>query len=345
MARNLALRAGARRLATSVGAVGAVGAVALLSACSEQQFLELTFAHAGPPESLIAISAEEFARVANERLEGRATVVVYGSSQLGDDRDVLLKLKLGTVDIALPSTVLSSAVPAFALFEMPYLVRDRDHMRRIEEALVWTELAPRAEDAGYELLSVWENGFRHVTNRVRPIRTPTDLAGIKIRTPNSPWRVSLFRALDANPSPMPFAEVFMALQTGVMDGQENPLSNVVNASLHEVQTYLSLTGHVYSPAYLITGSERWARLPAGIRQTLEEVARETQAFVVERARAIDADALEQLRAAGMQVNEVDRDAFVRASSSVYNEFDAQVPGGAAWIQRALALAASDEVNR
>jgi tripartite ATP-independent transporter DctP family solute receptor len=302
----------------------------------------LALAHAAPPNSMIAIAAEEFARVANERLDGEAIVLVYGGGQLGDDQEVLQKLKLGTVDFALPSTVMSSVVPEVALFDMPYLIADREHMRRVEEVVFWPELAPLAHARGYRILALWENGFRHITNAVRPIREPADLRGLKIRTPNSPWRISLFRALGANPSPMPFSEVFLALQTGVMDGQENPLTNILNASLDDVQAYLSLTRHVYSPAYLTVSAEHWPRLPPGVRTTLEQVARETQAFVHETARRVDAELLAQLRAGGMQVNEVDRQRFVAASRPVYDEFDARVPGGGEWIQAALALSRGDE---
>ena len=309
-----------------------------LSGCGEGGPLELKLAHAAPPEAMIAVAAAEFARVANERLEGRATVVVYGAGQLGDDRDALQKLKLGTLDLALPSTVMSAEVPAFALFDMPYIVDDREHMRRIEEEIFWPDLAPRAEDRGYRVLALWENGFRHITNSVRPIVSPQDLAGIKIRTPNSPWRVSLFRALGANPSPMAFSEVFLALQTGLMDGQENPLTNIQNASFDEVQRYLSLTRHLYSPAYLTVGVEQWARIPADVRAIVEEVARETQAFVFERARELDARILDELREGGMEVNEVDPLLFVGASRAVYDEFDARVPGGGSWVEEARALA-------
>jgi tripartite ATP-independent transporter DctP family solute receptor len=321
---------------------GAAILVLALSGCAETGTLELTLAHVTPPESMIALAADEFARVANERLAGRARVVVYGAGQLGDDREVLQKLKLGTVDLAVPSTVLSADVPALALFEMPYLVRDREHMRRIAEEIFWPELAPRAEARGYRVLALWENGFRHITNSRRPIVEPTDLADIKLRTPNSPWRVALFRAMGANPSPMPFSEVFLALQTGVMDGQENPLTNVRNASLDEVQTYLSLTGHVYSPAYVTVGLEPWAELPEDVRRVLEDVARETEAFALETAERVDAQVLEELRARGMRINEVDRSSFVEASRAVYAAFDHQVPGGADWITRALALATEGE---
>ena len=327
--------------ASHVLGVGFVLGTALTAAaCQPKGGLEVKLAHVAPPDAMITLAAEEFARLANQRLEGRATVVVYGSGQLGSDRDALQKLKLGTVDMAVPSTVMSSVVPEFALYDMPYLVADREHLRRIEEEIFWPEVAPYAEARGYKVLALWENGFRHVTNSERPIVVPEDLAGIKIRTPNSPWRVALFEALGANPSPMPFSEVFMALSTGVMDGQENPLTNIRNASFDEVQEYLSLTGHLYSPAYVTVGLEQWDALPSDVRTILEQAARETQAFVFETAREVDERILEELEGRGMKINEVDRARFVDASRPVYDQFDTEVPGGKAWIEAALSFEGS-----
>jgi tripartite ATP-independent transporter DctP family solute receptor len=332
------MRRRVRRLGLALVAVLGVLAVGPAGCSPGRGPFELKVAHSGPPESLIGLAADEFARRANERLGDRATVVVFGSSLLGGDEVVLQKVKLGTVHMSLTSTVLSSLVDALALFEMPYLVRDRQHMRRIEEELFWSALEPRVEEEGYKVIAVWENGFRHVTNNVRPIVTPDDLRGLKMRTPRSPWRVKVFEAFGANPSPLSFSELFMALQTGVMDGQENPLSNIVTSGLHEVQEYLSLTRHVYSPAYLTVGAEQWARLPADVRQMLEETAREVQGFVLETAEELDTRLLRELRDAGMQINEADRESFVKASQAIYNEFDAVVPGGRELIDRALALA-------
>ncbi len=324
---------------TRRGRALSLGICIAVAACSSgSATLELRLAHSGSPESLIGLSADEFARRANERLGDRATVVVFGSSLLGGDEVVLQKLKLGTVDMSVTSTVLSSIVDALALFEMPYLVKDRQHMRRIENELFWATLEPRVEEQGYQVLAVWENGFRHVTNNARPIVTPADLRGLKLRTPRSPWRVKVFEAYGANPSPLSFSELFIALQTGVMDGQENPLSNIVTSRLHEVQEYLSLTGHVYSPAYLTVAGERWARLPEDVRQTLEETARATQEFVLTEAAELDSRLLEELKAAGIQINVADRESFVAASRAVYEEFGSTVPGGSDLIERALALA-------
>ena len=298
--------------------------------------IELKLGHVGAPGSLFDLAATEFAHRVEERSVGAVTVTVFGSSQLGGDETLLQKLRLGTIDISLPSTVMSSTIEQFGLFEMPYLVRDRDHMRRIEAAVIWPDLAPLAEARRYTILAVWENGFRHITNNLRPIRTPGDLVGIKLRTPRGIWRVKLFQALGASPTPMSYSEVFMALQTGVMDGQENPLAQIHSGRLHEVQKYLSLTGHVYTPAFVTVGSVRWRRLPEDVRSTVAQIAKEMQPFVYETAIRLEAEYLADMQASGIEVNEADAEAFLAASRPVYEEFAATVDGGGDLIARATA---------
>ena len=252
-------------------------------------------------------------------------------------RELLQKLKLGTVDIALPSTVMSSESDLFGVFEMPYLVKDRNHMKRIENEVFWKTLAPTAETKGLKVIAVWENGYRHITNSKRPINTPADLQGIKLRVPEGKWRVKMFQAYGANPSPMKFSEVFTALQTGVMDGQENPFTQIYSAKFQEVQKFLSLTGHVYTPAYVTVGAKKWASLPADVRSTLEAVAKETQSYVYAEAEKGDSELLGKLKSAGMQVNTPNKDAFIAASKPVYEEFAKEVKGAKEVIDRAIAL--------
>jgi TRAP-type transport system periplasmic protein len=321
--KSIASSAGAAVL----GAVFATGAVAQT---------EITFGHVGGPASLFQVSAEHFAEVANERLGDDYEVVVYHSSQLGNDQELLQKLKLGTVHFALPSTIMSSVADEFGMFEMPYLVRNRDHMKRIEEEIFWPTLNPLLEAQGYNVLALWENGFRNITNNVRPIHTPEDLQGVKLRTPRGVWRVRMFEEYGAQPSPMAYSEVFMALQTGVMDGQENPLAQITGGNFQEVQNYLSLSGHVYTPAY-ITAGRAFERLPEDVQQTLIEVAKETQDYVYEQAARMDEELIDVIREAGTEVNEVDTDAFIEASQPIYELFSEEVPGGKELIDKALAL--------
>jgi len=298
---------------------------------------EIKFGHVGEPSSIFAASAEEFAKRANAKLGGKAKVVVFGSSTLGGDKEMLQKVKLGTIDMALPSTVMSSETDLFGVFEMPYLVKDRAHMAKIEKELFWSKIAPSVETKGLKVLAVWENGYRHVTNSKRPINLPVDLQGIKLRVPEGKWRVKMFQAYGANPSPMKFSEVFTALQTGVMDGQENPFTQIYSAKFQEVQKYLSLTGHVYTPAYVTVGVKKWATLPADVRKVLEDTAKEMQAFVYATAEREDNELLGKLKAAGMQVNTPNKDAFIAASRPVYDEFAKEVPASKEIIDRAIAL--------
>jgi tripartite ATP-independent transporter DctP family solute receptor len=315
-------------------------ALSLGGIAAAQAQTELKFGHVGNPGSLFEASANEFAKRANAKFEEQGLdykVVVFGSSQLGTDEELMQKLRIGTVDFALPSTVMSSTVDAFGVFEMPYLVKDREHMKRIEEAIFWPRLAPLAEAQGYKILAVWENGFRHITNNVRPIETPEDLQGIKLRVPSGKWRVKMFQAYDANPTPMPFSEVFTALQTGVIDGQENPFAQIWSAKFQEVQKYLSLTGHVYTPAYVTAGKQKFESLPPEVQQILGETAKENQAFVYETAAALEDDLLTKLKEGGIQVNEADKEAFIAASQPIYDEFSSEVENGKELIDKALSL--------
>lgn len=299
--------------------------------------IELRLGSVNSLDSLVGITATEFARRANEALAGKVRVLVFGSSQLGDDRTMLLKVKLGTIDFVLNSTIMSSEIDAFGYFEMPYLLKDRQHVRRISEAVFWPSIAPLAESRKLKVIGLFENGFRQITNNARPIVNPEDLAGIKLRTPLGRWRLRLFQSYGASPTPMSMAEVFVALRTGVIDGQENPLIQIWSQKFQEVQKYLSLSNHVYSPAYLTVGSERWASLPRDISGKLEEIARDMQSWVLDRGQEMDDRLVDDLRASGIEINEIDRQAFIEASQQIYSEFSEEVPGGRDWIERALQL--------
>jgi tripartite ATP-independent transporter DctP family solute receptor len=307
------------------------------SAAQAQQ--EIKFGHVGAPGSLFDLSAQEFANRVNAKLGDKTKVVVYGSSQLGSDTELLKKLKLGTVDLALPSTVMTSVAAEFGVFEMPYLVKDRAHAARIRDQIIKPVLGPIAEKQGYRILAVWENGYRHITNNKRPIVKPEDLRGLKLRVPGGVWRVKMFQAYGANPSPMEFKEVFVALQTGVMDAQENPLAQIFSARFHEVQKYLSLTGHVYTPAYVTAGAS-WQRLPADVRKIVEDTLIETEPAMLALAEKLDNELAEKMKTAGIAINEADKDAFIAASKAVYEEFAKQVNGGQELIDKAIGLGKS-----
>ena len=318
--------------------VGASAAcIAFTGMVQSASALDIVFAISAKPGSTQHITAEEFTSRANELLGDKATVKFYGSSQLGKDKDLMQKLKLGTVHLTMPSSIMSSIAPEAGLFDMPFLVKDRAHLNRIEHKIFWPMIAPAIEEKGYKVIGFWENGIRHISNNVKPINTPADLEGVKIRTPKSTWRVKMFSAWGANPTPMSFSEVFVALQTGVIDGQENPYTNIYAAKLNEVQKYLSVTGHVYTPSYLTAGAQQWEKLPEDVRQILEKTAVDVQGWMYATG-TMDDMALRSKLGETMEVNVADRAAFVEASKPIYEEFAKEVGSGKEMIDMALTLA-------
>jgi len=302
-------------------------ALTLVASPAFAEKLTLKFGHVGKPGSLFEKSANEFARCANAALGDKAEVQTFGSSQLGKDQEMLQKLKLGQITFSLPSSVMSSVTNEFGVFEMPYIIKDRDHMRRVQAAMMDKIFQPAVNAKGYEIIGLMENGFRHITNNVRPINKPEDLSGIKLRTPKGAWRVKMFKLYGANPTPMAFSEVFTALKTGVIDGQENPYAQIWSAKFQEVQKYLSITDHVYTPAYVLVSKEHFAKLPGDVQAALRKCGKESQDYVYKEAARLEEELLQNLKKGGIQVNVADKDAFIAASKPIYDEFASTVKGG------------------
>jgi len=293
-----------------------------------QQPVTIRLGHVGFPGSIFDIMSNKFAQDVNEALKGKVEVRVFHSSQLGTDEAMIKGIRIGAPEMQAPSTIMSTVDPRYGVFEMPYLIVNRAHMKRVSENReVQKALFDVLPARGIRLLGVWENGFRHITNNSRPIVRPEDLKGIKLRVPGGVWRVKMFQAYGANPSPMPFAEVYSALQSGVMDAQENPFPQIFSARFQEVQKFLSLTGHVYTPAYLIVNEDFWRKLPKDVQETIAKIAWATGDFARSEGERLDRELMAKL-APPMKVNEADKEAFIKASGAVYEEFGKQVPGGA-----------------
>ena len=301
--------------------------------------LEIKLGHVGEPGSLFNDSAEHFVKLANSKLGSKAKVVNFGSSQLGSDKEMMQKVKLGTLEMAVPSTFMSTVHDEFGVFEMPYIIKDRNHMSKVEKEVVNPILSKNLEEkTGYKVLAVWENGFRQITNSKKPINVPEDLKGIKLRVPEGKWRVKMFQAYGANPTPMAFGDVFVALKTGTIDGQENPYTQITSAKFHEVQKFLSVTNHVYTPAFVVVHKETWNKLPEDVRKILEQAAKDTQPFVYTRAAEMEVSLLKVVTDFGVKLNTSNREAFVKASDPIYKEFATDVKSGATLVSKILELA-------
>ncbi|HKU70740.1 MAG TPA: TRAP transporter substrate-binding protein [Burkholderiales bacterium] len=305
-----------------------LAATLLAGAAAAQQPTVIRLGHVGFPGSLFDITSNKFAKDVNEALKGKVEVKTFHSSQLGSDEQMIKGIRVGAPEMQVPSTVMSTVDQRHGVFEMPYLIVSRAHMKKVSESReVQKVLFDPLPARGVRVLAFWENGFRHITNNVRPIAKPEDLKGIKLRVPGGVWRVKMFQAYGANPSPLPFAEVYSALQQGVMDGQENPFSQIASAKFQEVQKFLSLTGHVYTPAYLIVSEDFWKKQPKDVQDTLIKFALAAGDFARAEGERLDKELISKL-APPMQVNTPDKEAFIKASVGVYEEFGKQVPGGA-----------------
>jgi len=253
-----------------------------------------------------------------ELTRGAVDVQVFPAAQLGSERDMIEGLQLGTLEMTLTSTgPLGSFVPQVKVFNLPFLIRDREAGYRMLDGPIGASITDRFPAVGFRSLGWFENGFRHITNSRRAIERPSDLEGIKIRVMEDEIFILTLRELGASPLPMAFGEVYTALEQKTIDAQENPLAVIHSSRLFEVQKHLALTGHFYSPALLLISEKAWGKLAPDHRQALSEAAARASAH--ERALSVKADReLEaELRKAGMAVTRPDTEAFARAVSAVY----------------------------
>lgn len=273
-------------------------------------------------DSSYGVAVDTFAREVEKRTGGRYRIQNFYSAALGAERESIEALQLGTLDLTMTSTgPVPNFVPEVAILDIPFLFRDYAQARAVLDGSIGQEMLKKFEPKGIEALAWGENGFRNMTNNRHPIRTPGDLKGLKMRTMENPIHIEAYRALGILPTPMAFTEVFTALQQGTVDGQENPLSVIMSAKLYQVQKYLTLTGHVYSPALILMSKAKWDGLSAADRQAFHEAA--IDAVRANRAR-IDQDekkAVAELRADGMQVVEhVDKAAFQAVLAPTFADF-------------------------
>lgn len=270
----------------------------------------------------LEILLQEFKQAAESR--GGFEVKVYSGGALGTQRQLQEQVQLGTIEAIATASDIVEMAPEFGVFDLPFLFKDSEHAYRAMDGELGDKLNEGlVANRQVRVIAFGELGFRHITNAKRPIETPDDLAGLKIRTPNNKLRIAAFEALGAAPTPVSYSELYSALQQGVVDGQENPLSTVEEKSLWEVQDYISLTYHVFTPAYLVVSETWWQGLDESQRQLLQEAAAEAG----ERQRAILSGKVDELRKLaadkGMAINAPELEPFVAKSRVVWDQFTEQ----------------------
>jgi tripartite ATP-independent transporter DctP family solute receptor len=268
------------------------------------------------------VAVDTFAREVEARTNGRYKVQNFYSGALGAERESIEALQLGTLDLTMTSTgPVPNFVPEVAIFDIPFLFRDYAHARAVLDGPIGQQMLAKFPAKGIEALAWGENGFRHMTNNKRQVIVPDDLKGLKMRTMENPVHIQAYKQFGIIPTPMAFTEVFTALQQGTVDGQENPLSVISAAKFDQVQKYMTLTGHVYSPALILMSKAQWDKLSAADKAAFTAAAKE--AVKANRAR-IDEDerkAVADLRAKGMTVVEnVDKAKFQATLAPTFVDF-------------------------
>jgi len=268
------------------------------------------------------VAIDTFAKEVEKRTGGRYKVQNFYSGALGAERESIEAVQLGTLDLTMTSTgPVPNFVPEVAILDIPFLFKDYAQARGTLDGPVGQDMLGKFPSKGIVALAWGENGFRHMTNNKRSVSAPDDLKGLKMRTMENPVHMQAYKAFGIIPTPMAFTEVFTALQQGTVDGQENPLSVISAAKFAQVQKYITLTGHVYSPALLLMNKGKWDKLSAADKQAFGEAAKE--AVKANRAR-IDEDekrVVAELKAQGMTVVEVvDKGKFQVALEPTFVEF-------------------------
>jgi tripartite ATP-independent transporter DctP family solute receptor len=281
----------------------------------------LKLGHIAEPVHPYGQGADYFAKLVSEKSGGEMEVRVFPSSQLGGQKDLIEGLIYGTVDMALVGTaVLGQFQPQISIFDLPFLFKDRDHAYKSLDT-VGMELGKALESKGIKLLGYMENGIRHMTNNVRPIKTPEDMNGLKIRVMTNKIYVEMVKSLGASPTPMAFGELYSALQQGTVDGQENPSAHIFTKRFFEVQKYASLTAHAYAPEPMVISMVAWNRLSPAQQDILKAAAAESIVWQRDLSTREDAEYWDKIKATGqIEVIEVDRDKFAEATRPVYKEF-------------------------
>lgn len=266
------------------------------------------------------MGADKFAEIVKQKSKGDIEIKVFPSSQLGTQKELIEGLIYGTVDMTLTGTAeLGTFQPQMALFDMPFLFKDRAHAYRSLDS-VGMEMAKPLEGKGIKLLGYMENGIRHMTNNVRPIKAPADMKGMKIRVMNNKVYVEMMKSLGASPTPMALAELYSAMQAGVVDGQENPSAHIFTKRFFEVQKYASLTGHAYAAEPILISMSTWKKLTPAQQTVVQESANEAIAWQRKLSETEDSEFWDKIKKTGkMEVVTVDRTPFMVATETVYKD--------------------------
>jgi TRAP-type transport system periplasmic protein len=283
-----------------------VAAVALATlGMAQAQTRTIKFANQNAKGHPVVLGMEKFAEIVEKKSGGKLKVQVFPGGALGSDQANVSALQGGTLEMAsMNSGIFASLVKDFAIYDFPFMFGNAKEADAVVDGPFGQGLHKKLEDKGLVGLAYYELGFRELTNSKRPIQKVEDIAGLKLRVIPNPINVDWVKALGANPTPLPFPEVYAALEQGAVDGQENPVATIKGAKLYEVQKYLTLTNHQYNPQSVVISKKFWDTLAPADQKILREAAQESAAYQRTQSRAMLQSGLEDLKKGGMQINEL-----------------------------------------
>jgi tripartite ATP-independent transporter DctP family solute receptor len=323
----MTLRTSRRTFLIGASAAAAASAVAFRPTRARAA-TTLTLGHGAAPGNPRTVAAEEFARLVAERTNGEVAINIAGSEQLGNDVSMLTSMRTGALDLTANSQgAASGLVPEIAALGLPFLFKDAAQAHQVLEGPIGATLAEKFAGVGLISLDWWDNGIRHTTNSKKSIETPADFSGMKIRTPADPVTVDIFQALGAATQQLPFGELYIALQQGVVDGQENPLANIASAKLFEVNKFISLTGHQWQSTPFLMSQFAQAKLSGEQLEVVKAAAKEAGTLQRRLMAESDGTLLAEFKAnAELVVNEPDRAPFRDATAGVIEKYRGEAIG-------------------
>ena len=305
-------------------------AITMVMACNSVLFaapVQLKLAHAGSQEHQYHIGAEQFKKLVEERSKKEIIVNIFPQGQLGNERDAVEGVRMGSIEMTTVAAAgaLPSFVPEMSVLSVPYVIHTRKQAYSLLDGSFGKELGRYIDKKGMLSLGFWEVGFRHFTNNVRPIKTPADMKGLKIRVQESKSWMELIKMLGGIPTPIAFGELYSALQQKVVDGQENPIATIYSMKFYEVQKYMSLDGHTYEAAAVLANPKWFKSLSPAHQKIITTAAIDAARFQRDKLASLDKERLAVIRKAGVKIEEKpDLKAFAEATKDLYKVLD-QVP--------------------
>jgi TRAP-type transport system periplasmic protein len=284
-----------------------IAAAVALSALgvAQAQTRTIKFANQNAKGTPIVMGMEKFAELVDKKSGGKLKVQVFPGGALGSDQANVSALQGGTLEMAaMNSGIFASLVKEFAIYDFPFMFGNAKEADAVVDGPFGQNLHKKLEEKGLVGLGYYELGFRELTNSKRPVAKVDDIAGLKLRVIPNPINVDWVKALGANPTPLPFPELYAALEQGAVDGQENPVATIKGAKLYEVQKYMTLTNHQYNPQSVVVSKKFWDTLSPADHKILQEAAVESTAYQRTQSRAALQAGLEDLRKGGMQITEL-----------------------------------------